>query len=381
MKRIFILSVFILLLTGCEEKEKTLEETLQKSVIWMWKQQSTDGGWHSQTHAVLRDGIVMTPYILFQLLQVPDEIFHADSLKVNRAIGFIIDSMASSMDEDITTLVNYPNYSAAYALRVLHKSNRDTSFQLIIAHYLIDQEFTEHRGFNPDSLAYGGWGYGEPDLKTGEHGHEDLSHTRRVTQALMESGLLSDSMKNNILLFLKGAQRTPDDPRLYGCTSRSTLPYDGGFVSSVVTLATNKSKPVLIQGAGYHYPSYATATCDGFLTMDALHMKGTQPYTDAVNWLQKNNSISTIDGLSIHDPDQWTYIMHYYHLSVRSEAMKIIDPIGPWKDSIARILIKEQFPEGYYMNPLGGVNKEDDPLVSTSFCIQAGIIALGRMPD
>ncbi len=359
---------------------------MQKSIDWIWSQQSADGGWHSRTHAVLRDGRVLTPYILFQLSQVKSKEFEMKKSSVDKAVGFIITSMRSSMNEDSTAIVDYPNYSAAYALRVLHKLNRDTSLQRKIANYLLDQQFTEHRGFTPDSLAYGGWGYGETDLKTGEHGHEDMSHTRRIVQALVEAGYLEanavyqgllHSRKENIILFLNGTQRLNDDYRLYeGCISRSLLPYDGGFVSSVVTLATNKCKPVYINGAGYHYPSYATATCDGFLAMDALGMKDTPQYNDASNWLKKNNHYSTIDGLSINDPEQWTYVMHYYHLSVRSEAMNIIDPQGAWRDSISTILMKEQLPEGDYINPLGGINKEDDPLVSTIFCIQAGAIVL-----
>jgi hypothetical protein len=289
------------------------------------------------------------------------------------------------MSEDSTTLKDYPNYSAAYALRVLHFLNRDTSLQHIIANYLIHQQFTEQRGFTPDSLAFGGWGYGEPDLKKGEHGHEDMSHTRRVVQALVEVGYIGEKAKakakakasDDILFFLQGVQRSHEDHRCYeGCTSRSLLPYDGGFVSSVVTLATNKSQPVFIEGAGYHYPSYATATCDGFLAMDAIGMKGSTAYNDAVSWLKKNQHYSFIDGLSPHDPEQWTYIMHYYHLSVRAEAMNTIDPAGSWRDSISNMLIKEQLPEGEYMNPIGGINKEDDPLVATIFCIEAGAIVL-----
>ncbi len=380
IKRIIHFSLIFFLTTGfssCQKKEKTLDDALQKSVKWMWQQQSADGGWHSQTHAVLRDGVVLTPYILFYLLQLPEEKFPIEKEFVNKAVDFINASMRSSMDKDSVRLVDYPNYSASYALRVLHRLDRDTSLQLIIANYLIHQQFTEQRGFTSDSLVYGGWGYGEPDLKKGEHGHADLSHTRRITQALNESGLLTEKMKEDIVLFINGVQRNQQDPRRYeGCLSRTELPYDGGFVSSVVTLATNKSQPVLIDHAGYHYPSYATATCDGFLAMEALHMNNTASYKDAVKWLEQNQHVSYIDGLSTNDPEQWTYIMHYYHLSVRSEALSIIHPEGPWRDSISLMLINEQLPEGNYINPLGGVNKEDDPLMATIFCIQAGGIVL-----
>ena len=168
-------------------------------------------------------------------------------------------------------------------------------------------------------------------------------------------------------------QRTPEDPRLYeGCLSRKALPYDGGFISSTVTLATNKCEPVLIEGAGYHYPSYATATCDGFLALNALGMTDTKAYTDAKNWLEKNQDMSTIEGLSRDDPEQWHEVMHYYHWAVRAEAMTAAGITGPWSKELERLLIKEQQPDGYYINPIGGVNKEDDPLMATIFAVQAG---------
>ncbi|MBK9983634.1 MAG: hypothetical protein IPP15_14845 [Saprospiraceae bacterium] len=373
MKKYYLYLILISFSIGCQKKQMTLDDTMQKSITWIWAQQAEDGGWHSKTHKVLEDGKVLTPYILFQLAQIKNSSFEEHKEQTEKAIHFIIASVKSSLNTDSTSLIEYPNYSAAYDLRVLHKLNRDTSLQKIIAQYLLKQQFTEQRGFTKDSLAYGGWGYGEPDLKNGEHGHEDMSHTRRVTQALVEYGHLPDSLRNDIVLFLNGTQRSKNDSRLYeGCLSRSKLPYDGGFVSSVVTLATNKSQAAFIEGAGYHYPSYATATCDGLIAMHALHMDTTQAFHDAENWLKKNQNYTTIDGLSVNDPEQWTYVMHFYHLSVRAEAMQDIDPHGAWRDSISMMLIKEQLPEGDYLNPLGGVNKEDDPLVSTIFCIQAG---------
>ncbi len=339
----------------------------------MWEQQSADGGWHSQTHAVLRDGRVLTPFILFHLIELSEEKFPISQASIDSGVEFIIKEMWSALDEDSTALTDYPNYSAAYSLRVLHKLNRDTSLQRIIASYLIGQQFIGHRGFTPDNLAYGGWGYGEPNLKYGQHGHVDLSHTRRITEALEEAGSLNEDMKHKIRIFLNGVQRREKDYRLYaGCTSRASLPYDGGFVSSLATLATNKSQPVEVAGGGYHYPSYATATCDGLLAMHALKMEKFPQYMDASNWLTKYSRISGIDGLLESDPEQWGDVMHYYHLSVRSESMSIIDPGGAWRDSIETVLIGEQLPGGYYINPIGGVNKEDDPLMATIFAIQAG---------
>jgi hypothetical protein len=80
----------------------------------------------------------------------------------------------------------------------------------------------------------------------------------------------------------------------------------------------------------------------------------------------------TIDGLKEDDPEQWYQIMHYYHLAVRAEAMTVANISGSWSKEITKILIDEQTESGYYINPMGGVNKEDDPLMATIFAVQAG---------
>ena len=374
MKKLNTLGIIFcsLINISCKKDNTTNDDTLYRAVQWMWQQQSEDGGWHSKTHAVLRDGKVFTPYILYHLLFVPEEIYTPDQNSIDRAADFIEREMMFSLNADSTGLTDYPNYSAAYALLVLNFLDRDSLIRTTIANYLISQQFNEHRGFTPDSLVYGGWGYGEPDLPLGVHGHVDISHTRRVIEALSETDLLTKEITDKVKHFIKGVQRDPDDTRRYaGCISKIDIPYDGGLVASVVTMSTIKSEPVEIESAGIHYPSYATATCDGFLTMHAMGMQQSNSYVDAKNWLLKNQNIHTIDGLPEDDPEQWNDIMHYYHMAVRAKAMSIIEPDGSWKTEIEEVLVKEQTPEGYYINPIGGVNKEDDPLMATIFCIQA----------
>ncbi|MBL0008214.1 MAG: hypothetical protein IPP25_13845 [Saprospiraceae bacterium] len=390
MKKKFIgliLSFVILLVTGCKSNDVRLHETMQKSIAWLWHQQSPDGGWHSQTHAVLKDGKALTPYILYHLLQIPEDEFNRPEGGVQRGVEFIQREIRASMtmSEDSLPMLNYPNYSAAYALKVLCFLQQDTALQNILVGHLLREQFIEHRGITPDNLAYGGWGYGEPGLRHGEHGHVDVSHTRRIIEALTMKAKAEAKAKETPTVsrshaltlsrfFLQGVQRTPEDSRLYeGCLSRKDLPYDGGFISSTVTLATNKCEPVLLAGVGHHYPSYATATCDGFLALHALGMTDTKAYADAKNWLEKNQDMSTIEGLSKDDPEQWHEVMHYYHWAVRAEAMTAAEINGPWSKELERMLIKEQHPDGYYINPIGGVNKEDDPLMATIFAIQAGI--------
>src|SRR5688500_3232701 len=242
--------LLFLVCISCTTKDNDNSGTLGKSEEWMWAQQSEDGGWHSRTHNVLKDGRVLTPYILFHLTgdSVND---NRHTAAINNALEFIRRELNAAISDTTLTLSDYPNYSAAYALRVLHRFQVDSSLQRIIAEYLITQRFDEERGFTKDSLAYGGWGYGEPDLPFGKYGHVDISHTRRVIAAVMECRFVKAEAKakakESVKYFLKGIQRQPGDSRIYeGCKSREHLPYDGGFVASVVTLSTIKSEPVEI---------------------------------------------------------------------------------------------------------------------------------------
>lgn len=371
----------MILLSSCQSEEKKFETAIHKATTWLWDQQSPDGGWHSQTHTVLQDGRALTPYILYHLLQISENEFARPFGGVERGVEFIRREIRASMsmDEDSLPMLNYPNYSAAYALKTLCFLNQDTALQDILVEHLLREQFIEHRGITSDQLAYGGWGYGESDLTFGEHGHVDVSHTRRIVEALkMKAEAKAEEIQLTHALscsqiFLLGVQRALEDERLYeGCLSRKELPYDGGFISSTATLATNKSEPVLIEKVGYHYPSYATATCDGFLAWHALGMTDTKAYGDARQWLEKYQDMSTIDGLSKDDPEQWHEVMHYYHWAVRAEAMTTAGITGNWSEDLKQLLIAEQQPDGYYINPIGGVNKEDDPLLATIFAVQAG---------
>jgi hypothetical protein len=167
MKNYLILFLLLFGVLSCKTKEEKLGDAYKKSVAWMWNQQGADGGWHSETHAVLRDGKALTPYILYYLLQVPSTIYPHDKESIRLALRFIQKDMEHSMKLEKDSLVefNYPNYSAAYALRVLYYTQTDTALQKIIAQHLLHQQFFESRNVQADQLAYGGWGYGEPDLE------------------------------------------------------------------------------------------------------------------------------------------------------------------------------------------------------------------------
>jgi hypothetical protein len=339
---------------------------MQNACSYLWEQQAEDGGWHSETHTILRDGYALTPFILCVLVEVPDSVYQKDVERIARAIAFIRAHVRSRLETDsIPLILDYPNYTAAYALKVLvlNHAEQDVVLFRALTAYLMDQQFVEHRGILPADPAYGGWGFGETDLVQGTTGHVDLSHTRRVLQALSLTLPLDHMVFEKARIYLDRVQndRLSEDDQVY---------LDGGFFTSIVTPETNKSYAV--PGVEHAWFSYATATCDGLLARIAVGQRTTDHQVlQAFRWLRTHERLESPQGIPEDDPMQWHRVMKYYHLAVRGEVSRIQSIETNWSVQILEILKQAQLSDGSFMNPMGGPNKEDDPLLATAFAVIA----------
>jgi hypothetical protein len=336
---------------------------------FLWDQQAEEGGWHSKTHTILRDGMSLTPFILCALLEVPDSIYQKDPTRVASGVEFVRTQIRTHLDMDsIPLILDYPNYAAAYALMALqsYSGAQDSVLIRALTTYLISQQFVEHRGIVPSDRAYGGWGFGETDLGFGETGHVDLSHTRRVLQSLQMMIPYEDSILLKARVYLDRVQNDHEDG----------VPYpnhlDGGFFTSIVTPETNKS--VHVPDIEHTWYSYATATCDGLIARIATGQTlEDDQVSQAMEWLAAHQRLDAPEGIPEDDPLQWHRVMKYYHLAVRSEAARATGDAWP-PEEVLKLLSKEQLPDGSFINPMGGPNKEDDPLLATTLTV----IALNR---
>ena len=375
-----VMVVLLFLLSGCQHQKISAvqeNELLQKACAYLWNQQSTDGGWHSETHGIMRGGESLSPFILHTLLQVPQNIYPASELQIERGLNFIrkhvnADGVIGLSDPDV---VDYPNYATAHALLVLKqvKQSQDKALIRKMSQYLISQQFTEARGFTPDDAAYGGWGFGETNLTDRQTGHIDLSHTRRILQALRGCNGYKKIQKK-ARYYLSLTQKMPTDSRLHPTnTPHEKILFDGGFFASPITLSTNKGGIATdsILNSNY-FRSYATATCDGILGLLAsgFEIKDDEVQA-AVDWLSKNSLWAFPQGIPLDDPDQWHEVLFYYHLAVRSEAYSKLNQSDLWSMKVYELLSCRQQGDGRFFNPMGGPNKEDDPLLATAFAVIA----------
>lgn len=378
MKSITIYSLFIffsLSIYSCSSSTLSQRgQILTSAVNFLWEKQSIDGGWHSETHGIMKSGQSISAFVFYNLLQVPNDIYKPTEKQISNALNFLRQNIKDGVLGNFDPLIlDYPNYATAYALRVFKHFDLENDQLLIhqMTQYLVSQQFTEHRGFSKDHPAYGAWGFGEKFLEDGVHGHVDLSHTRRILQTLQLIDNQPDSIYQNSQYFLSLLQKDTTDTRLHPSGISSTkITYDGGFYASTVTVSTNKGK--LTDEGNPFYRSYATATADGLL---ALLATGVNPsdsrVQEAFQWLLDHPKLEYPEGIPLDDFNQWHQVMFYYHLAVRGQAYKAMGFSGNWKNDIVNILLEKQLENGSFFNPIGAANKEDDPLIATSFVLQA----------
>lgn len=377
IQKSLILSILLCFLSNCnfEFSKPQNETTLQKACNFLWSKQSGDGAWHSETHGILKGGESLTAFILWTLLEVPETDFRRSSKQVEKALDYLrehinSDGVLGLSDEYV---MDYPNYATSYALRIFSKYGTKKDAPLIerMKKYLLAQQFTEQRGIKPSHLAFGAWGFGE-DLEKGMTGHVDLSHTRRVLQALKMADLNIDStfLKAQNFLFL--LQKNPAGKRNQSTKSANRkMPFDGGFYASSVTLGTNKGG-ILNDEDSEYFASYATATCDGLLALLAAGFpKDDVGVQASFSWLKQNSELNFPQGMDESDSGQWQLVMVFYHLAARAEAYNAMGFDGTWKTEMQNIIANMQAVDGSFSNPNGGPNKEDDPLLATALAVIA----------
>jgi len=353
---LLVLTCAMLLQCAPEFPEAGVRGALQKTCAYLWSKQAPDGGWHSETTGLMKGGESATAFVLHTLLQVPDSIFTAPPGGKKKALTFLRNHIneAGILGLSDPDIIDYPNYSTTYALRIfaVHGAPEDSLLIGKMAAYLLGQQFTEQRGIDTTHTGYGAWGFGELKLPPGETAHVDLSHTRRALESLRTAFPGEDLPAfRHAARFLKTLQ----------------LPEDGGFISSSVTLGTNKGR---WDGANFH--SYATATCDGLLALLAAgYARNDAPVQAAFHWLNRFPELDSPAGMPLDDPNQWHSAMFFYHLGMRAEAFAAMEYDGRWRTDLAKILLQKQLPDGSFVNPAGAINKENDPLIASSLALIA----------
>ncbi len=345
------------------------DEALSRSAAWLWARQGRDGGWHSMHYGLLESGQAYTPIVLHALMRVPETVCPRPAGGVERALGFMRRhvSPAGVLGVADPDLLEYPNYSTAYALQCFVEHGDDADRALIgrMTRYLVNEQYGANDGLSAGHVAYGAWGFGG-DRIGGGIGHLDVAHTRRVLDALRAANGAESKVMHRAHQFLRVVQRftptrcgTPPRPRTLGA-------FDGGFYFSPVVVAANKGREH-DDDRGRHFRSYATATCDGLLALLSAGVDQQDPRVQAgVAWLVAHPEWDYPSGIPRDHPDAWGAALHYYHLAVRSEVHARLGWTPESRAGLRSILVPAQHEDGHFENDLSHLMKEDDPILATT---------------
>lgn len=355
---------------------------LPLACAYLWSKQAADGGWHGET-GVFRSGQALTPFVLHSLTSAPREACAPPPGAVERALVFMrrhvsADGLLGVVDPDV---LEYPNYSTAYAVRCFVRlgSPRDRPLIQKMRDRLVAEQYGPTNGFKESSLAFGGWGFGGTRAP-GTTGHMDLAHTRRVLEALRDAGATPPALFERALVFLRLMQRHPSERRPHPTPleTRGSLAkaprFDGGFFFSPIVLDANKGA-LLTDAQGPYHGSYATATCDGLLALLAAGLaKDDARVRAARDWLLGHERLDHPEGIPRDTPQDWGQAVYYYHLAVRAEAYAALGLTQRVQGGIASQLAPRQRQDGSFKNEKNHLMKEDDTLLATALAV----IALSR---
>ncbi len=361
---------------GGSESPRSAAEPLRSAARWLWSQQQADGSWRSDRYSIFRGGQALTPFLLFGLLQVPESVVELPRDGVNRALDFLrrhLDEQGALGYAD-PAILEYPVYATAYAMRCLHLAGTEEDRPLIrrMARWLRDMQCAEGRGFSSEHPAYGAWSFGERHLAQGESGHVDLSHTRRVLEALEAVGECSSDHRQRAFRFLALTQKQlPEQARQPFSLDQEDSIADGGFYYSPIVFDANKGG-FESRGKDCWFASYSTPTCDGILALLAAGDPDDSPrIRDARQWLNSRPRWDLPDGIPAESPLPWDRALRFYHYAVRAETYAALDMDGPWRQEGLQALLPWQQPDGRFENTESSLQKEDEPLLATIHAVIA----------
>ena len=367
------------------------ETILARAVAYLRCKQGPDGAWRSETYGLLKSGQSLTPFVLHALSLVPSTLNPNAEESIRLAMAALrrnadAQGVHGRSDPD---LLDYPNYATAYALRCFLRHGDDHDLPLVrqAALHLLTLQFSERDGFGSDSTVHGGWGFGITERPTFSS-FVDLSHTRRVLQALREADLLPSETRKRALRFLAVLQNHPSaTPPTFSPTlpllGDDSPPFDGGFHASPNVAYANKGRSARHPRSGASYfRSYATATADGILALLAAGAPPNDPKVrSAARWLRDNEGWNLPSGIPAEHHEPWAESMRYYHLAVRAEAYASLNEPGPWRQNLVNFLSAKQRTDGSFLNPEGKLMKEDDPILTTTYAVLALAHELNEFTD
>lgn len=310
---------------------------LDAAVRYLEGRQTGDGSFPSDIYAFWRLGQSTTGFALLALMAAG----RSPEARLDKGVEALLALRAPDGAIGFAGPVpDYPTYATALALKVLRQRLPEACGPSEA--WLLSQQFRAEVGW-AGHPALGGWGMGSRFvLEPPQAGHVDISMTRRVLEALPA---YFDG-REAALAFVR---RCKGD--------------DAGFFYSPVDLALNKGQT--------DRSGYGTSTADGVLALLALGLPDDDPeVTAAAAFLRSIHGVVDNPGVAGGPRAPFAPAMRFSYRAGSSRVFARLGGPDGWKQAVVQALVAEQATDGSFANE-SNLQKEDDPLIATSFAIQA----------
>jgi hypothetical protein len=363
-----------------------LDTAVTKAVRFLASRQSPDGAWRSDVYAPFKEGDALTPLVMTALLPLPiDDDTHGPC---ERGQQYLAELSKRTFEKNAgLPSLAYPVYTAANTTIALHQNRRaeDAALRAKWVQALRDLQLTEATGWQQQDPEYGGWTYGHAAARKPAAGQTlgtldqpNMSATAFAISALYAAGISnSDPQVRSGVAFVQRL-RNPD----------------GGFIFIRGDEVRNKAgRTPRWQSASHEFSSYGSATADG---VRVLLLSGRGP--QAIFGKNPHWRFPLVDhhpGAYAKDRSAARNATYYYYLSSLSRTLSR-NPRSGEKTSIdhqesdgkvsvslqaefeirnipaevVTALLERQRADGGWKNEIVD-QREDDPLVATTFAMQA----------
>lgn len=257
----------------------------------------------------------------------------------------------------------YKNYETSLAILCLAEANKDGKYDATIeeaSKFLKGLQWDEEEGHGPDSLSYGGGGYGS-------HSRPDLSNTSYLIDALIAAGNNKDDPAiQKALVFVS---RTQNLESKHNASPFAAKVNDGGFYYTPAAGGTSQAGE--LNNGGLR--SYASMTYAGLKSMIYAGVDKDDPRVKAAyGWIKENFSLDENPGMGSAGQ------FYYYHTFAKALAAmgdkNLVDANGEthaWRAELVAKLVELQQPDGSWLNSQNDRWFEGDPNLVTGYTLLA----------
>ena len=310
------------------------DRTIHKAIEYLRVHGQANDGSFSSVH-----GTGITALVTTALLRHG---YSADDPFVRRSLNLLEKHIQPEGGIYKPSQADYGNYETCLALACFAEANDDGRYDTVIdgaRTFILGQQWDEEEGKGPDSLFYGGFGYGK-------HRRPDLSNAAFAVEALISAGTSpTDDAIQRALLFISRCQNHETE---HNTTPFSAKNSDGGFYYTAA--AGGKSQAGLSATGGLR--SYGSMTYAGLKSMIYAGVDKNDSRVKAAHaWIQQNYNLDLNPGLGLAG------LYYYYHTFAKTlyamDSPTFVDANGNihfWQSELLSKLAARQQENGSWVN-------------------------------